>query len=525
MDTSIKVESKIVDKVNAAAINGQRNKELGLVIYYSRKVLLKLRHLQLSKMTPAFKDIESTEFAEVVSSSPKVLNISSDDLKSTGRNSLLDSLIEIAEVSVEDQTKKFLELVLLSTEEKLQMSEVCQALEEALKSQFPECQVLPFGSSASGLALKGSDLDIHVGLGPSFLFGGRSCKTKSWDDQLKTLKAFDVLKPISRFRGAYLILNARIPLIKVTDQDTGIKCDINVMTKMGVKNTEFLAYCCELDDRILPVISIVKYFCKVQGISASGKGIGLNNYTLVFMAIFFFQVQGILPSVMELQAEVESEIICGWNFAYSKDLEKWRVKDDNKQSVLKLVGQFFKFYRDYPYELEIICPLVGQSIKKSRIQFGLNLPGVMENAPDFGRSGEKLSYEKCFVVQDPFELTRNVGHAVNRDCVDHMVTSFSRALRLVNDIESGENQQVKLWMLFEADLTTYRDILCDAFLSMWSLQRKHHDESSTNVVNPDMLQNDIQVSIEKKNRKPIDVGHSSDSEVELDNAFVGFYVG
>ena len=86
MNTSIKVESKskFVDKVDTAARNGQRNEELRRVIYYSRKVLLKLRHLQLSNMIPAFKDVESTDFAEMVSFSPKVVSISSDDLKSIG---------------------------------------------------------------------------------------------------------------------------------------------------------------------------------------------------------------------------------------------------------------------------------------------------------------------------------------------------------------------------------------------------------------------------------------------------------
>lgn len=48
-------------------------------------------------------------------------------------------------------------------------SDVIQSLENAFKKIAPKLEVLPFGSSQSGLSLKGGDLDCYIKFGECFL--------------------------------------------------------------------------------------------------------------------------------------------------------------------------------------------------------------------------------------------------------------------------------------------------------------------------------------------------------------------
>jgi len=122
-----------------------------------------------------------------------------------------------------------------------------------------------------------------------------------------------------------------------------------------------------------------------------------------------------------------------------------------------LLLQFFQFYVNFPFE-NVICPLVGQSIKKTSMRQGIGLPKVLEGAPSFGRKGEKLELNKALIVQDPFELSRNVGHAVSRNRLAHMLKEFKTAAMLIKDLKTGK-EDVGFWMLLEVGMVSYRDIL------------------------------------------------------------------
>jgi len=380
---------------------------------------------------------------------------------------VIEVLERMEDANLEDQIVKFQKLVDMTEEQLEAMKDVSDALEKVLKSEFPDCKAFPFGSSASGLGFRDSDLDIHVELGVNAKDESFYVKVGMWGDKFRTRKVCDILKRAERFKSAVPVVNARTPIIRLKERRTSIKCDINVVSSMGVKNTEYLAFCNEQDTRFLPLVSILKYFCRMQEITSSGKGDHLNSYTLVLMVIFFLQSKNILHSVEALQKGVEEEEVDGWNFALNREKSQLPHTQLNRSSVSRLLLQFFKFYIDFPYDSHVICPLVGQFVKRYNIKQGVFLPAVLESAPFFGRKREKLEVTKVFVVQDPFELTRNVGQAVSRSRLEHMLKEFSTADRLLSDLKSGENRKAKFWMLFEAGMSTYRDILATQFVPIY----------------------------------------------------------
>ena len=199
--------------------------------------------------------------------------------------------------------------------------------------------------------------------------------------------------------------------------------------------------------------SVVKYFCCKHGISGSGPGSHLNSYSVVLMVMFFLQKMQQIPSIETLQSNVTEDLCERWNFAFNRDF----VNVSNgvtSMTIGNLLKEFFLFYWKFPYETQTICPLVGRPVKKYNMKYGLNLPKVLEDSPHFGKHKEKLELNKPLVIQDPFELTRNVTGPVDashlgRICFFHetffmfiiffeeyMTGWFERAHRLLREKQS-----------------------------------------------------------------------------------------
>ena len=66
---------------------------------------------------------------------------------------------------VSDQMTTLLEETSLNQSDLQLRYLICDLLQEVLVEMFPQCRVFPYGSSVSGLGVKGCDLDLQVDLG------------------------------------------------------------------------------------------------------------------------------------------------------------------------------------------------------------------------------------------------------------------------------------------------------------------------------------------------------------------------
>ena len=97
------------------------------------------------------------------------------------------------------------------------------------------------------------------------------------------------------------IVNAKTPIVRVQDSFSGIKCDLNTATTMGVMNSAYVRFCADFDPLARNFIMIVKVFAKEHNLSGSGRGDHFSSYSIVLLAIFFLQKQTILHSLSVLQ--------------------------------------------------------------------------------------------------------------------------------------------------------------------------------------------------------------------------------
>ena len=285
-----------------------------------------------------------------------------------------------------------------------------------------------------GFGLKDCDLDLYIDLGGKNVKEEFFMKARMWGPQFTTMYVLGLLREIDRFCNAYEILNTKIPIIKVKDTNTEIDCDINVVNRMGVKNSEYLAFCIGQDVRIHQLSRIIKYFCEVQDILGSGRGDHFNSYTLVMMIIFFLQSWKILHPVSVLQDIVPPEEINGWNFAFCQDMSRLPDLEGNKSTVSWMLYNFFKFYRDFNYNKLIICPWIGRPVKKCEFDFMKSHPKKDTIDSTFINKSARLEMYSAVTVQDPFELDRNVGQNVSGARLMYLKKEFTTAARLSKDL-------------------------------------------------------------------------------------------
>ncbi|XP_063976162.1 speckle targeted PIP5K1A-regulated poly(A) polymerase-like [Diachasmimorpha longicaudata] len=305
-----------------------------------------------------------------------------------------------SENALETQLQKFLSTVQRNKEEMAQMeSIVCASLDKAMKRSFPKCEVIPFGSSVTGLALVGSDLDVFLDIREPIFEDEESQSTRpsGW-----TPKAVfrEVKSCLYRHRTIFSkivpIPLAKIPVIKFHHIHSMIDCDVSFKYGLGVHNSQLIKYLLSLDSRLQPLVMIIKYWAKTMDISGSRK---INNYSLVMLIIFYLQQPSVnlLPAIKELQKVDERIYFKSWQINFNKDYPSTSM--NNSSSILELLEGFFKFYSDFNFLGTIIRPLEGKSFlrkefKREMVQRGANVESL------------KLTRDAC--LQDPIQLDHNI---------------------------------------------------------------------------------------------------------------------
>lgn len=297
---------------------------------------------------------------------------------------MVADLVPYLQGSTEEQAKKF--------------ETVLQYLSSVLNTHFP-CKIFNFGSSATGLFLKTSDIDMHVDLIPP-VTDSEECMT-----HLK--QCIEILMENDEFDNVLGVLKAKIPLIKCEHRPTGLNCDIKFKGSFEVSNTALLIHFQSLDERIKPLLLLIKnWAAKLNFLRRHA----LSSYALAMMTVFFLQQKHMLPSVYYLQSSTSDH--GEWNTEFQKDVE---FEIENKQTLFNLLGDFFEFYKNFDFQ-EVISPLTGTSHNRQDFAKSENIPFEyeryklkLEHDEDF----RSLYVKSSIVIIDPFELSKNITSTSN----------------------------------------------------------------------------------------------------------------
>ena len=133
-----------------------------------------------------------------------------------------------------------------------------------------------------------------------------------------------LLRRHARYSDAQAVTDTKMPIVTLTDTGTGIKCDLNTASRIGVLNTRFVRFCADQDPRAREVMLVVKDFCAAHGLTGSGRGDHLSNYGLTLLVVAFLQERRLLHPLHALQqvAGLGEELVEGHNFAMCTDASR-----------------------------------------------------------------------------------------------------------------------------------------------------------------------------------------------------------
>ncbi|KAJ8377378.1 hypothetical protein AAFF_G00261070 [Aldrovandia affinis] len=349
--------------------------------------------------------------------------------------------------SVSEQMQRVVESFQLSDNEKKVRSLLVELLQEVFTEFFPECCILPFGSSVNTFDIHSCDLDLFLDLEKTQIFQARAkgsseqageCQSEDArsedsilsDIDLSTASPAEVLdlvaavlrKCVPGVHKVQVLSSARLPVVKFSHQELGLQGDITINNKLAVRNTRFLQLCSGIDARLCPLVYSIRYWAKQKQLAGNPFGGGplLNNYALTLLIIFFLQNRNppILLAVnllKEFACEEEECVIEGWDCTFpSQPIAVPPSK--NTEDLCALMAGFFSFYGEFDFAGTVISlrdgralPITGFLSKEA--EKGEEAMQGLEKAG--GSSTSKTVRLGPVNVLDPFELCHNVAGNLN----------------------------------------------------------------------------------------------------------------
>ncbi|KAI8809417.1 hypothetical protein BJ742DRAFT_676957 [Cladochytrium replicatum] len=313
---------------------------------------------------------------------------------------------------------------------------VFESLQELAKKVFPEAQLYHFGSTANGFSLAGADMDLCLSIADANKLNLAQCVEKLGH----ALKA-------AGMKDVKMLTRARVPIVKMRYEAAwcemnGIRCDIGFQNSLAVFNTKLLKTYSDIDPRFRELVLVVKHWSKRRNINEPYFGT-LSSYCYVLMVIHLLQVRGVLPCLQQIKPKAVTRMngtpcnvdsagtpvmeVDGHNVYFYDELgnldEYWQCQND--ESLGELLVALFKYYSaEFPYVHGVASVRTGKVLSKEEKGW------TKERQQELNRNGAvKDRYWLC--VEDPFEVSNNIGRPVDKETLYEVRGEFIRASKLL----------------------------------------------------------------------------------------------
>ena len=326
------------------------------------------------------------------------------------------------------------------------------------------------------------------------------------------------------------ILHARVPIIKYTQEFLGLECDLSFATT-GYHMSELLYIYGELDNRVRPLISVIRCWAKEQNLVLNESPTPyFTNFMLTLMTIFFLQNRyKMLPSFNELQKladPIKDKYVCedGVVCSYARDISglqpklnshwKWQPNVNISNSLYKSVGitqdafepmslkqmlmDFFKFYAEFEYQRGSICVRTGQIQPKNHNKS----PKVNHRVSSF------------LEIVNPLEPELNVSSNVQQRAVDRFRKQCKASAKKLEKLQHSDTCEFvksksfsKLFSIFSVD--NYEQLKPMGLFTTYVKDNKYVDKNENTEIH---IQNELTA---EKDSKYVD--ETEDIETHIEN--------
>jgi DNA polymerase sigma len=160
-------------------------------------------------------------------------------------------------------------------------------------------------------------------------------------------------------------INPSVPSLKAIHLETQILCDISITNGLAVHNSQLLAHVFSLQIEAVTLYHYIKHWLLNFDIRFKG-------FTLTLMVLFFLQQLGFMPSIKEVQKDIEPIEIDDFEvqFDNSRDRDYYKLKE--MPYFRRYIKDFFSFYSNFDYDNYIICTYRGKAVQKKNYDFRID---------------------------------------------------------------------------------------------------------------------------------------------------------
>ncbi|TNM89453.1 hypothetical protein fugu_003687 [Takifugu bimaculatus] len=169
----------------------------------------------------------------------------------------------------------------------LARKEMCRSrLQQDINRVYAVARLYLTGSSMNELGCRSSDADLCL------VIQGKceqSCFTPSQSKRFKY---------VTMYIEKTQLIRAKVPILRFREKGSNLEFDLNVNNTVGIRNTFLLRAYSYADQRIKPMILVVKKWARHHQINDASKGT-LSSYTLVLMVLNYLQTrkEPVIPSL------------------------------------------------------------------------------------------------------------------------------------------------------------------------------------------------------------------------------------
>ncbi|KAG8456528.1 hypothetical protein GDO86_002347 [Hymenochirus boettgeri] len=242
----------------------------------------------------------------------------------------------------------------------LQKKDICRAeLQREIQQMFPQSRLYLVGSSLNGFGSRSSDADLCLVL-----------KDEPMNQKTEARHILGLLQKHFHNRLSYIerpqLIRAKVPIVKFRDKVSGVEFDLNVNNVVGIRNTFLLRTYAHLENRIQPLVLVVKKWASYNGINDASRGT-LSSYTLVLMVLHYLQTlpEPILPSLQKNYPECFNPTM-QLHLVHQAPRNIPQYFSKNETSLGDLLVGFFKYFAvEFDWKKSIISVRESKAIPRT----------------------------------------------------------------------------------------------------------------------------------------------------------------
>jgi len=249
-------------------------------------------------------------------------------------------------------------------------------IENALKGIFPLSKVLPFGSSVNSFGKIGSDIDlvlmdseIKENKTSRLIYHGKCVSNSRTQIQRNIEILGDLLQLFlpgcSRVKR---ISQARVPIVKYSQDFVGVECDLAVSNETAVNMSELLYIFGNFDYRVRPLVFTIKMWAREINLTNDTPGRWITNFSLTLLVLFYLQQEKIIPDIQTLVKQASNSDVRitneGINCTFLRDVSKLHKDVENKKTLDQLLLGFFEYFASFDFNTNAISLNFGKTINK-----------------------------------------------------------------------------------------------------------------------------------------------------------------